>query len=197
MGIAVDVDARRGTMVYYVLRRHSTDDAPEVDGVEPLGFWPASVFSGSCFPTTFPEVIVTLSSLKHLENVWWAGSWLLMSELFLTHLRSLGETHLEEWPVTLRTSSGKTDRDSHRLVNLLDNVSCFNRKASKFELNEDRNVRRITKLEIHEDKIPTNRHLFRMAEASNVVLASGTLKQVWESAGIRGARFQAIDEYYL
>lgn len=182
-------------MTYYVLGRSSSDDAPEMDTVEPLGVWPIDEFAGKPFPKTFPEPVVTLSSLARLDDVWYAGPWLLMSRSFISLLRNCGESRFEEWPVSLRSFSGQVNRESHRLINLLENVSCLDKRASQVELNQDGYIRKITRLAIETSRIPPDRHLFRMAEKRSVKLASAALKRVWEAAGLRGARFQPLDGY--
>lgn len=133
-------------MPYFVLQMCSSDDAPELDTVQPLGAWPTDPFAGKPFPRSFPQPVVTLSSLDRLDDVWYAGPWLLMSRNFISTLRSCGETQFEELPVTLRSHMGEVNQKSHRLVNILGNVSCLNKKLSQVELNQDGYIRKIMRL---------------------------------------------------
>lgn len=182
-------------MDYFVLDRSTPEDAPDdldLDPAPPSGMWRGEKL---IFPLS--GVVVTLSKLKGVLDFWWLGAYFLISQKALAAVRSVGETSYEEYPVTLITKSKKRDEESTRIIHLLSNISCMDKKASEYEVNEEdeNDIRRIHKLVLDKTKIPGSRHLFRLAESATVIVASDALVKKLEKVNVRGVKFVKPEEY--
>lgn len=181
--------------MYYVLERDVPDDAPSKLGVGPDA--PSGLWRGEKLAIPLSGAVVMLSKLKGVLDVWWAGMYFLMSQKAIEAVKSIGEADFEEYPASLVTKSGKRDDESTRIVHLLNNVSCMNKKASKFDVDEDDKhwIDRIHKLVLDQSKIPSGRHLFHLAEKPTLEIASSALVEKWKAAKVRGVEFVRPEEY--
>jgi hypothetical protein len=176
-------------MNYFALKAATPEDAP--DDLDLSKLPPDEWFFGKPFKS--PKVVIKLSKLKNILDIWWCGSWFLMSGRAIDVLRGVGETHFQEHPVTL-VAHGTRDSDSARIIHLLDRVSCMDKKASKFTSDSRGQVDEVTRLVLNEKKIPKKRHLFELGEAG-VIIADEQLVKEWQAIKVRGCKFVPLEEY--
>jgi hypothetical protein len=178
--------------VYYLISTSTSETCANVKDVEPV-FW-FDKFSGKKISKRFPRVKVKLNKLVEVRDYFIAGDYRLMSTQMLSIIRSLGEQHIQEFPVELFAPRGKKDQGSHKVVHFLENVTCMNLEESTFTEDEDGFIDRIQRLVLDESKIPADRHLFRMEEQATFVLISERLKQEIETAKLTGMQIFRPDK---
>lgn len=182
-------------MDYFVIRRATPEGAPRELEINPRPTY--NQYAGEKVAIPPSGSVVTISKLKGILDIWWMGSNFLMSHKALDIVKEIGDTHFEAFPVTLAAKSGKRDDQSTQIVNLLDNVSCMNKKASKFDVDEDNKnyIDTIHKLVLDKTKIPPERHLFRLGEEETVIIACSELVDKWKAIQVRGVKFVKSEEY--
>ena len=122
----------------------------------------------------------------------------IISTRFKQSLIDSAVTHIEFHPVQLICQKTKAVDNSYSLLNILDNVSCFDRERSEFEPGRFRKdvVTKVEKLVVLEDKI-VDRDLVQMEEISSLILISTRLRTIIESAGITGVQFLMLEDFWM
>lgn len=184
---------------YFVVKEMALDDEPRVLSMnysEGQFKWAEEISTNITFglPVKEPvgEIVCELSKLNGVLDIWFLKNFI--SRRALDVVKGLGETHFQDWPVTLKTRKGKIDREAIRLINVLEPLSCIDRKHSKIVFEENDCLGPIELLVLDEIKIPKDRHLFRFKEGIEYV-ASAELVAAWQAIGVRGGKFIAPEEY--
>lgn len=90
--------------------------------------------------------------------------------------------------------TNKTD-NSYSLVNILDLIDCIDTKNSELKYFESGNIKRITKLVIDENLIPSNQKIFRLSKRKNLIFVHESIKDTIKQNGLTGFVFYKSEEY--
>lgn len=142
--------------------------------------------------TGFPDVAIEVDDLEDAVGAWMCGTYLVMFTSLCNRLHAL-DPHMEAFPVRLVGRSGGEDQTSSCLVHLLDDVPCMDMKRSMFTPEDDL-VGKITRLVIDEQRVPPDRHLFAMAERSDLIIASEQAKALLEALDVQGMVCCSLDD---
>jgi hypothetical protein len=176
--------------MFYIVDVCTPEDAPDVVKVVPTA--PFGMFLGKPLSPPLAEVTARLTSLRRVLDIWWIGPYFVVSSAVLAELKGTGETRFETIPLVLLDRKGKGLKDTHLIINILDNVPCFDAGRSVFTRDEDGFVRQIDKLVIDESRVPPDRYLFQLEERGDLILAQDALVTRLQALSVRGVRFLPV-----
>lgn len=177
-------------------------DVPDVDRIDPISIPGYGLRgTGEPFARVFPDVCICVRTLKRLPDIWEAA-YFLMSPRCIEAVRALGETHFQDFPVRFESRSGRVDETSMRILHVVDPVPCMDMQRSRYDYQfiakeRRRLVTSIHSVVLHEDRIPSDRHLFKMAEIprGNLHFISDALRDRFEAMEVTGAKFIPPQKY--
>jgi hypothetical protein len=176
--------------MFFIVDRSTPEDAPDLIDIDPPV--PFGVFLGKPLRPPLREVRARLTSLRRVLDIWWISPYFVASSAVLAELMHIGETHFETIPLVLLDRKGNSLKGTNLIINLLDNVPCFDAGRSVFTRDEDGFVRQIDKLVIDESRVPPDRYLFRVEEGEHLILARDALVARFQALSVRGARFLPV-----
>ena len=173
--------------MFYIVDRFTPEEAPDVLDVEPPA--PFGMYLGK--PLDSPPLCVRarLTSLSHVLDMWWIGPYFVVSASVLQLVVAVGETHFQLIPLVLLDRKKKACNDKCSILHLLDNVPCLNLSKSVVTRDRDGIIKDIHHLVLNEGAVPEDRHLFRLAEKADLILARDDLVQQLLALAVRGVRF--------
>jgi hypothetical protein len=109
----------------------------------------------------------------------------------------VGCDNLEYLPIIILDHRKKVASTDYAIANVLHLIDAMDRERSVFDNNAllPTRVSGIEKLVLLEDRIPPDRHLFRMTNAPQFPIVSETLKKAIEKKKLGGMRFIVPEEF--
>lgn len=168
----------------------------DIHEVRPLGL-PDGIYAvpGRPLHKDFPTITVIVGTLESLPPYFHAGGYLLMSPTLVEAVKRTGERHFEVRPIRVVGILDGEDTSSYRLVHFLDLVPCLDLSKSVVDISEwDGSVEKIHRLALEEDRIPEDRHLFKLKEYPKLI-ASDRLREEFARAGVPRTMFQPVEDF--
>jgi len=110
---------------------------------------------------------------------------------------SVGCDNIEYLPISILNHRGKLASSDYSIANVLHPMDAMDRKNSIYKMNPllPTQVNMLSKLVLLEDRIPPERHLFRLTNAPRVYLVTETLKRAVEKKKLDGMLFIPVEEF--
>ena len=108
--------------------------------------------------------------------------------------QGLSDGVVEYLPFVLLDKRGRRVREQYFIANPLLRVSCLDFARSRYSLDSDdpTDIGGITVLHMHEDRIPADARLFRVAEYTRLMVLRSDLLEVLRQAGLTGPHVQPV-----
>lgn len=107
------------------------------------------------------------------------------------------ELLIEYLPIRLLNHRGETVSDTHSIANFLDPVDCIDRAKSTLDLSNTHagRIDRIRSLVLDTQRIPDNRHAFRLSGSARTVVVRSEMRAKFEAAGLTGLVLAPSDQF--
>ena len=122
---------------------------------------------------------------------------LVVSEKLKDLLAKTGED-FEFYSVNIRDKKGRLVEKPYYLAQLVGSLPCLDWKNSDYENNDliEGQVLYFRRLVLDAEKIPKNKHIFRLGEKEELIIVSHDLGyEIYRTHNCRGMIFQVIEEY--
>ena len=183
---------------YFLVRRIHRDGDIFIKEFEDPADFGEDYMDGNPYPKGSPPAKFFYRSAQKRETDLLLGIFSIpvVSERFRDVATQHEPDKLEFHPVELICHETGASESSYFFMNILDNVSCFDRERSRFRSSEvaPAVLSSIEELVLNESMID-QRHLFRMKEFDTLIFASAALRDAIEQAELSGVRFSRLDEY--
>jgi hypothetical protein len=149
----------------------------------------------------FPgDVVFTLAEdygIKMTDSIPNTLNRLIVSQKLKGVLEEKSGADIEFLPVHIRDHKGRTVHEPYFIANLLGTVECVDREKSQFRTSAIRPDQIFTffRLVLDTSKIPPEARIFRLKEASNLVIAREDLADDILNAGCDGMMFLEMEAY--
>jgi hypothetical protein len=131
-----------------------------------------------------------------VDAPWNLEQWIVISPRVRDFLQARDVGHVEYLPVKIIDHRGRVASRDYTIAHPVGPVDCIDMKKSKFvwdpEMDEMESLRRVV---LREDRIPSDRHLFRLAKFYQPVVVRRHLAQALDAEGFTGIRWTELNKY--